>query len=202
MPKLRKRAKIEEKDSVQDIKMSENKTTINDLNDDCIQLIIKKLSIKEIFRIERVDKRFRYLAQEVLKQKKVLSFGYSYCKHSTINSQITGSEFDIKSDKMKTIFKKCPNIKCLQIRDVLINKLLFKWISKNCKQLVCIHISGPKNFLKTPKIAFKGIANLLNDKIEIEINLGYDKNMREDSVIALIQNMSQIKEIDFYNDFH
>jgi hypothetical protein len=149
-----------------------------------------------------VDKRFRYLAQEVLKQKKVLSFGYNYFKHSAINSQIIGSEFDIKSDKMKTILKKCPNIKCLQMSELVINKLLFKWLSKNCKQLVCIHISSPKSFLKTPKIAFKGIGNLLNDKIEIEINLGYNKNMREDSVIALIRNMPQIKEIDFHNDFH
>jgi hypothetical protein len=36
----------------------------------------------------------------------------------------------------------------------------------------------------------------LSDKIEIEINFGND--MREDSIIALFQNMHQIKDIGFY----
>jgi hypothetical protein len=60
--------------SINDMKMSENKTTINDSNNDCIQEIINNLSINEILRIEIVDKRFEYCVKEVLKQQKVIRF--------------------------------------------------------------------------------------------------------------------------------
>jgi hypothetical protein len=36
------------------------------------QKVIKKLSVKEIFKIERVDKRFQFCVKEVLKQQKVI----------------------------------------------------------------------------------------------------------------------------------
>jgi hypothetical protein len=42
--------------SINDMKMSENKTKIDHFNDDCIQQIIKKLTIEEIL-IEAIDKR-------------------------------------------------------------------------------------------------------------------------------------------------
>jgi hypothetical protein len=112
MPKLRKRAEIEEKDSVQDIKMSENKTTINDSNNDCIQEIINKLSISEILRIGIVDKRFEYCVKEVLKRQKVIRFaenGLMFCRHSANNSKLVF----INLNKFKLILKKFPNIKCL-----------------------------------------------------------------------------------------
>jgi hypothetical protein len=57
--------------SINSIKMSENKTTIYDLNDDCIQQIINKLSINEILKLEKVDKRFEFCVKQVLKQQKV-----------------------------------------------------------------------------------------------------------------------------------
>ncbi len=63
------------------LRESENKTTIYDLNNDCIQEIIKKLSLKEIFKIERVDKRFQLCVKEVLKQQKVIRLNKN---HSTL----------------------------------------------------------------------------------------------------------------------
>jgi hypothetical protein len=48
--------------------MSKNKTTIYDLNNDCIQHIINKLSLKEIFKLEKVDKTFQFNVKEVLKR--------------------------------------------------------------------------------------------------------------------------------------
>jgi hypothetical protein len=81
------------------------------------------------------------------------------------------------------------------MRQIFINKSLFKLISKYCKQLVCIHLFGPKSGSKSPQIDFKGIGKLLSDKIEVEINFGHD--LREDSIIVLIQNMPQIKNIGF-----
>jgi hypothetical protein len=40
--------------------MNEKKRNFNDLNIDWLKLIIKKLIIEEILRIERIDKRFEY----------------------------------------------------------------------------------------------------------------------------------------------
>jgi predicted AAA+ superfamily ATPase len=98
--------------SINDMKMSENKTTINDLNNDCIQEIINKLSINEILRIEIVDKRFEYCVKEDLKRQKVIRFaenGLMFCRHSANNSKLVF----INLNKFKLILKKCPNIKCL-----------------------------------------------------------------------------------------
>jgi hypothetical protein len=73
-------------------KMTESNKTIYDLNIDCLQEVIKKLSIEETFKIERVDQRFQYWVKEVLKQKTVLRFSYYYqsfkCKHSANNSKL------------------------------------------------------------------------------------------------------------------
>ncbi len=75
--------------SINDIKMSENKTTLYDLNNDCIQQIIRKLSLKDMFIAELFDKRFELCVEEVLKQRKVIRFGnFEYCTHSANNSQI------------------------------------------------------------------------------------------------------------------
>jgi hypothetical protein len=179
------------------LRLNENKTTIHDLNIDCLQEVIKKLSINEILRLEFVDKRFQYCVKEVLKQQKVLSFGKIFCRHSAINSQITQCVIDIKCDKFKAILKKFPNIKCLQIKGIVINKSLIEWISNNCKQLVCIHLYRPKSDPNSPQIDFKEIGKLLSDKIEIEITFEKRYDIREDSIIALMQNMPQIKDINF-----
>jgi len=180
------------------MKIRKNKTTIYDLNNDCIQQIIKKLTIKEIFVLAKVDKRFRYLAQEVLNKQTVICFGkYSYhwnFKHSAINSEINLRESDINSDKFKAILQKFPNIKCLQISEILINKSIIEWISNNCEQLVCIHLFEPKSYSKSPQIDFKKIGKLLSYRIEIEIEFNFC-HMREESIIALMQNMPQIKHI-------
>ncbi len=50
-------------------KMTENNKTIYDLDDYSLQEVIKKLSVKEIFTIERIGKRFQFCVKEVLKQK-------------------------------------------------------------------------------------------------------------------------------------
>jgi hypothetical protein len=185
------------------MKKKKNKTTIYDLNNDCIQQIIKKLSINEIFVLEKVDKRFRYLAHEVLNKQTVISFGkYSNeCnfKHSAINSKINLRESDINSDKFKAILKKFPNIKCLQISEILINKSIIEWISNNCEQLVCIHLFEPKSYSKSPQIDFNKIGKLLSYRIEIEIEFKFC-HMRGESIIALMQNMPQIKHIRGLND--
>jgi hypothetical protein len=99
-------------------------------------------------------------------------------------------------NEIKTILKKCPNIKCLQIKGILINESLIEWISNNCKQLVCIHLFQPKSVSDSPQIDFKQIGKLLSDKVEIEINFGNDF-MKINSIIALILNMPQIKDIGF-----
>jgi hypothetical protein len=186
------------------IKKRKNKTTIYDLNNDCIQQIIKKLSINEIFVLEKVDKRFRYLAHEVLNKQTVISFGKDgnqwNFKHSAINSEINLRESDINSDKFKAILKKFPNIKCLQISEILINKSIIEWISNNCKQLVCIHLFEPKSYSKSPQIDFKKIGKLLSYRIEIEIEFQFC-HMKEESIIALMQNMPQIKHIRGLNNF-
>jgi hypothetical protein len=78
------------------------------------------------------------------------------------------------------------------MRDIFINKLLIEMISQYCEQLVCLHFDCPKSESKTPQIA-----KLLSDKIQVEINFGYD--LSEDSIIALLQNMPQIKDIRFYS---
>jgi hypothetical protein len=181
------------------MKMTQNKT-IYHLNNDCIQQIIKRLSINEILILEKVDKRFEYCVKEVLKQQRVICFGGFHpivCKYSAINSMITNREIDIKSNELKTILKKCPNIKCLRLSQILINKSLIEGISNICKQLVCIHLFRPKSNSKTPEIDFKEIGKLLSDKIEIKIKFGFN-DMKDDSIIALIQNMPQIKDIGFY----
>jgi hypothetical protein len=186
---------------INNLRLNENKSTINVLNDDCIQEIIKKLSINEIFGIEKVDKRFQFCVEEVLRQQTVLRFGGKmFCKHSANNSQIINSETDINFEKIKAVLKKCPNIKCLQMREILINKSLIEWISNNCKQLVCIHLYRPKSKSKSPQIEFKEIGKLLSDKIEIEIIFGNE--MSEHSIRALLQNMPQIKDIDFWTNFN
>jgi hypothetical protein len=107
----------------------------------------------------------------------------------------TQLDFDINCDQIKPFFEKCPNIKCLQMSCALINKALFECISNNFKQLVCIHFYCPKSDSNSPQIEFKDIGKLLSDKIEVEINFGNRYVMREDSIIALIQNMPQIKDI-------
>ncbi len=166
--------------------MSENKATIYDLNNDCIQEIIKKLSINEILILESVDQTFQYCVKQFLKLQQVLGFGYYdyYCKRSSINSRISP---DIKCQKLKDFLNKCPNIKCLQIEGMLINKSLIEWISNNCKQLVCIHFSEPKFDPNSTQIEFKEIVKLLSDKIEI--NFGNRIDTRKDSIIALLQNI-------------
>jgi hypothetical protein len=181
------------------LRISENKTTIYDLNNDCLKEVIKKLQINDIFRIERVDKRFQFCVKEVLKQQTVLRFNHMFCKHSANDLQIINSKSDINFDEIKAILKKCPNIKCLQIKEILTNKSLIEWISNNCKQLVCIHLFRPKCDSKTPEIEFKEIGNLSSNKIEVEINFGFN-HMNKDSIIALIQNMPQIKDISFWDD--
>jgi hypothetical protein len=179
------------------LRLNENKPTIYDLNIDCLQEVIKKLSINEILRLEFVDKRFQYCVKEVLKQQKVLSFGKIFCKHSAINSQINQCVVDMNCDQFKAILKMFPNIKCLQIKGIEINKSLIEWISNNCKQLVCIHLYRPKSKSKSPQIEFKEIGKLLSDKIEIEITFDKRYDIKEDSIIALMQNMPQIKDINF-----
>ncbi len=52
--------KIYEKVSQKKKKINEKKTTINDLSIDFLKQVINKLSIEEVLRIERVDKRFQY----------------------------------------------------------------------------------------------------------------------------------------------
>jgi hypothetical protein len=202
MPKMSKFAKIDEKVSQKENKMNEKKTTINDLNIDWRKHIINKLSIEEILTIERVDKTFEYCVKEVLKQQKVIRFdekGVMFCRHSANNLQTINRNFDINSDKISALLEKCPNIKCLQMSQIFINKSLFKLISKYCKQLVCIHLFGPKSKSKSPQIDFKEIGKLLSDRIEVEINfsIATEDYMREDSIIALIQNTPQIKDIGF-----
>jgi hypothetical protein len=153
---------------------SENKTTIYDLNNDCLKEVIKKLQINDIFRIERVDKRFQLCTKEVLKKQIFLRFNHMFCKHSANGLQIINSKTDINFNEIKAILKKCPNVKCLQIKEILINKSLIEWISNNCKQLVCIHLFNPKSESNSPQNEFKEIGKLLSDKIEIEINFrGY-----------------------------
>ncbi len=71
------------------------------------------------------------------------------------------------------------------MRGISINKSLIEWISDNCKQLVCIHLFRPKSHSKTPEIEFKEIRKLLSDKIEVEINFGFN-DTNKDSIIALI----------------
>jgi hypothetical protein len=184
------------------LRLNENKSTIYDLNIDCLQRVIKKLSINEILRLELVDKKFQFCVQEVLKQQQILCFGKIFCKHSANNSQIRQCAFDIDCDKVNTIIKKCPNIKCLQIKGIVINKPLVEWISNNCKQLVCLHLHQPKSESNSPQIEFKEIGKLLSDKIEIEITFEKSFDMREDAITALIQNMPQMKDINFSDNFN
>jgi hypothetical protein len=185
------------------LSINENKSTINVLNNDCIKQIIKKLSIEEILILEKVDKRFELCVKEVFEQQKVLCFakyGIIECKHSANNLQTIYREFDIKSKKIKTILKKCPNIECLQMSYASIKKSLIEWISNNCKQLVCLHLYRPTSKSKSPQIDFEDIGKLLSDKIEIEFFFGNrDFDMNNDSIIALIQNMPQIRDISFGN---
>ena len=89
--------------------------------------LLKKFLIEEILKLEKVDKKFEFCVKEVLKQQKVLRFGKEmFCKHSANNSKISDSQTVTDFDQMKTILEKCPNIKCLQIRELVINKSLFK----------------------------------------------------------------------------
>jgi hypothetical protein len=186
--------------SLKNMKLNENKSTIHDLNIDCLQEVIKKLKVKNILKLEKVDKKFEFCVKEVLKQQKVLRFGKKmFCKHSANNSKISDSQTVNDFDQIKAILEKCPNIKCLQIRELVINKSLFKWLSINCKQLKCIHFYRPINHSKTPQIDFKDIGKLFSDRIEVEII--FKAQMRDDSIIALIQNMPQIKDIGFYSTF-
>jgi hypothetical protein len=115
--------------------------------------------------------------KEVLKQQKFIRFagnGLMFWKHSANNSKLCVSTVFINLNKFKTTLKKCPNIKCLQMRDIFINKSLIELISQNCEQLVCLHLDCPKSESKTPQIHFKEITKLLSDKIKVEINFGHD----------------------------
>jgi hypothetical protein len=86
---------------------------------------------------------------------------------------------------------------------ILINKSLIECISNNCKQLVCIHLYNPLFDSNSAQIDFKEIAKLLDHKIEIEIKFGCIKsNMRKDSIIAMMQNMPQIKGIALSDDMN
>jgi hypothetical protein len=69
---------------------TKKKTTIYDLNIDCLKQVINKLSLKEVFGIERVDKRFQLCVKEVLKEQKALGLtrGTLNCKHTTCHSCI------------------------------------------------------------------------------------------------------------------
>jgi hypothetical protein len=185
------------------LSINENKSTINVLNNDCIKEIIKKISIEEIFMLEKVDKRFELCVKEVFEQQNVLCFtklysakyGIMECKHSADNLQTIYREFDTKSKKkIKTFLKKCPNIKCLQMSCAQIKKSLIELISNNCKQLVCLHFYRPTSESKSPQIDFKDIGKLLSDKIELIFGNRYF-DMNYDSKIVLIQNMPQIRDI-------
>ncbi len=228
IPDLKQQIMNRFKKLVNKLRVNQNKSTINVLNNDCIQQIIKKLSINEMLKLEKVDKRFEFCVKEVLKQQKVLCFGEKlFCKHSAINSNIYYFETFINFNQIKAILKKCPNIKCLQMREIIINKSLIEWISNNCKQLVCIHLFDPRSEPSLQEIDFKQIAKLLSDKIEIEIIFGkreydreydieydiqydieydieYDREyyLSQYSIIAFIQNMPQIFDISFCTQAH
>jgi hypothetical protein len=83
---------------------------------------------------------------------------------------------------------------------ILINKSLIECISNNCKQLVCIHLCNPLFDSNSVQIDFKEIGKLLDHKIEIEISSIFIEYMGEDSIIAMMQNMPQIKDITLYDD--
>jgi hypothetical protein len=78
----------------------------------------------------------------------------------------------------------------------ILNKSLIECISNNCKQLVCIHLYNPLFDSNIAQIDFKEIGKLLDHKIEIEINFGsFTSDRRKDSIIAMMQNTPQIKNI-------
>jgi hypothetical protein len=43
------------------------------------------------------------------------------CKHLANNLQIIESKFDLNLNKLKAILKKCRNIKCLEMNEIIIN---------------------------------------------------------------------------------
>ncbi len=177
-------------------KMTESNKTIYDLNIDCLQDVIEKLSIEEIFKIEKVDQRFEYRVKEVLKQKTVIRFSYYYqsfkCKYSVNNSKLKIYKYSNEVN-VRLILENFRNIRCLQLGGIVTNRSLFEWISIHFKRLDCLHLYRPKSYSDSPQLEFKEIGKLLSDKIEIEII--FDK--KEDSIIALLKNMPQIKDIGF-----
>jgi hypothetical protein len=123
-------------------KMTESNKTIYDLNIDCLQEVIKKLSIEETFKIERVDQRFQYWVKEVLKQKTVLRFSYYYqsfkCKYSVNNSKLKIYKYSNEVN-VRLILENFRNIRCLQLGGIVTNRSLFEWISIHFKRLDCLH---------------------------------------------------------------
>ncbi len=113
-----------------------------------LKQIINKLMIEHILR---VDKRVEYCVKEVLKQQKVIRFdsnGLMFSRHSANNLQTINRKIGIDCDELKAFLSKCQNIQCLQMRQIFINKSLFKLISKYCKQLVSIHLFWTEVWIK------------------------------------------------------
>jgi hypothetical protein len=155
------------------------------MNDDVLSNILMKLNVKQLLQLERVSKQFSYCVNQVLKQQNGLRIGTKldihlcdYRKHSIKGGNITNAiilkdnEFyDLIQSKntLKTILKKCVNIKCFYLTECCVDIETIELITTHCKRLEClclVHIYCP---LETK--TWKEIGRLLSLKNLIHLSI-------------------------------
>jgi hypothetical protein len=120
------------------------------MNEDVMTKMLSYLSVEELLRLERVSQQFKYCVNEVLKRQKGLSIGKRFndilCvnkNHSTFGGNVTNAfvtkEVNSKENQnnLKSILKKCINIKCLYLNKSLDFKTI-EIIVKSCERLECL----------------------------------------------------------------
>lgn len=173
-----------------------SKITINDLKDDELRIILKLLSVRQLFNCLTVSKRFQSIIIEILESQKVLTLLYNDINHYTkqelevmcsqrshigINSsvgRIIGSkamispfillEFSHIRDKFPHIIDFCPNIQSLNLKEFSIKNSDIELILKLCPKLECLSItSNDKNWRNI-------LLNSISGLKHVSLSLTYD----------------------------
>ena len=182
---------------------------LEDLNDYCLDAIIEKLPLRDRFKL-RLNRRLKHVVERNLNLVK----GLQICRnarnccdsdHSTLYLAFNGlqsSDLLIFNDDyksiLKTIFKFCPNIKCIEMSAEIDLKLMV-WMKRQCKQLECLQINNSVINTRLTSRQWIQIGDTLSDKLtHLSIHsMANPERLSEFGLIYLIQNLKYLKEFSF-----
>ena len=145
-------------------KKMRDRWSTNVLNNDTLTLIFNEMSLKNVFRLQRVSKQFKECAEESLKQRKPFSLmkleedlnqyvdylcterGDSKNKYSL--NDLRPGVFQVKgvfllmerTNVLKSITSKCISIEFLTFRDCFLSEIVIDIFNENLKNLKCLSL--------------------------------------------------------------